>query len=180
MIRTLKNTALNFGLGLFLVGQFGFAIADSSVVATQATPSLAPPKAINLFFCPSVMSLKKDPVAMTWATPDHQWKSYGTSFETRLTQFWGAQWSGAVVGQMTCIYHAEDKTTFPVMLIYHALTLEPHTGKWGSNLGGYKNCVARDPNDCPFQVRLRPTEQNIFEQVDDLKNTSNSGSTSGS
>jgi hypothetical protein len=180
MIRSLKNTALKLWLGLFFVGQLSCAIADTAAATTQTTPSPAAQKPRNLFFCPPASSLKKDPVAMTWATPDHQWKSYGTSFETSLTQFWGAQWSGVVVGQLTCIYHAEEKTTFPVMLIYHALTLEPHTGKWSSNLGGFKNCVARDPNDCPFQVRLRPSEKNFFDQVDDLKNTPNSGSTPGS
>jgi hypothetical protein len=132
-----------------------------SLAATQAPA--------NLFFCPDAHSLVKDPTQMTWSTPDKQWKSYGTSFETNLTEFWGAQWNGTVIGQITCIYHAAEKSSFPVLLIYHALTLEPHSGQWTPNLGGFRNCYSHNKMDCPFQVRLQPKEQNIYDEAESLK-----------
>lgn len=134
-------------------------------------------KAKNRFFCPPISALKKDPLQLTWSAKGG-WKSYSTSFVTKVTQFWGAQWNGTNVGQITCIYHGMPKTSFPVLLVFHTLAHEPKTGNkesnWSKNLGGYRNCASKNPKKCPFKVQLKSKEKNIYQEAEDLKLNSNS------
>ena len=124
----------------------------------------------HLFFCPTIKDLKKstDPNKLTWSAPNG-WKSFEASFVNKIGTFLGAQWVGANVGQMTCIYHGVVKTSFPVLLIYKTLTLAPKGDKWSKDLGGYQNCKSSQQKDCPFQIRLRPKQNDIYEEVEKLK-----------
>lgn len=138
------------------------------LLPSTSTPQNTAPR--NLFFCPPISALTKnpDPTKWNWTAPGG-WKSYGISFVPQIKEFDGAQWNGVDVGQLTCIYKGQEKTYFPILLVYHALTLEPTSGKWSKNLGGYRNCMSFNQNDCPFQVRLKPQQQNIYNQLQQFK-----------
>ena len=105
---------------------------------------------------------------MTWKDK-LGFKSYNQSFANALKFFIGAQWTGANVGQITCIYKGDDENTFPVLLIYHTLALEPKGANWGSNMGGYRNCAAKQQKNCPFIIRLKPKQQDIYQEAEKLK-----------
>lgn len=162
-----------------LITFFASVVAFTNTIAQQGNhndPSHKPTK--NIFFCPAISALKKDPQKLTWSVGDN-WKSHDTSFISKVTEFLGAQWNGVKVGQITCVYKGIPKTAFPILLIYNTLTLEPHprkwnkkiVAKWGKNLGGYRNCVARNQKNCPFQVHLRPPHKNIFKELEKFKSS---------
>lgn len=127
-------------------------------------------KVKNIFFCPDAHLLKKDPKALTWSAPGG-WKSYEISFASNIKKFIGAQWNGARVGQITCVYQGLEASSFPVLLVFHTLTLEPNNGKWSKNLGGYRNCISTQQKDCPFQMQLKPKSGNIYQEAEELKST---------
>lgn len=143
------------------------------------------PKTGNLIFCPPPTALKKHPVKMNWTAYGGIWKSYHSSFVNKVDKFLGAQWNGATVGQITCVYQGEPQESFPVLLVFHILSQEPHTGKWkliikgkatqeitskwSKNLGGIRNCVASDPKKCPFQVLQKPKQGDIYQEAEQLK-----------
>ncbi len=132
---------------------------------------------VKIFFCPAISSIKKNLSERTWSAPGG-WKSYDMSFMTHITSFTGAQWNGATVGQITCVYQGIPKTAFPVLLVYHTLALEPSPGQWtkkiksvwGKNQGGYRNCFSKSQLNCPFKVRLKSQQDNIYQGLENLKN----------
>lgn len=114
--------------------------------------------------CPNVADLvppdmnAKDQ-RMFWYAPGG-WKS-NTSFETQVTQYLGAQWTGAVVGVVICIYQTAGNTNFPLTLQNNKLMQAPTGGRWivsqekkqdptTQAIQNISNCVSTDPNDCPF------------------------------
>lgn len=131
-------------------------------------------KVKNLFFCPQIKHINKDPVTLTWNAAGG-WKSFDQSFAVKLKTFLGAQWSGARVGQIICLYQGANPSTFPVQLVFHTLTYSPQGGEWSKNLGGYKNCKSPTrgvtQTDCPFKMRLKPKRSNIIKEAESLKNT---------
>lgn len=142
------------------------ATPSTTSLNTQPTAAIAQ----NLFLCPPITALKKNPDPHYWNwTASGGWKSYGISFVTQIKEFAGAQWTGTNVGQLTCVYKGTQVTDFPILLIYHALTLEPSGGKWTQNLGGYRNCLSLNQVDCAFKVRLKPQQQNIYQQLQNFK-----------
>ena len=122
----------------------------------------------NQFHCPANDKLVKDPDKMTWNAPGG-WKSFNESFVNEVGNFLGAQWRGTNVGQITCVYQGKIKTNFPVLLYFQTLTHIPTGGKWGKNLGGYRNCISNEQKDCPFQIRVKPSDTDILEEAKQLK-----------
>lgn len=137
-----------------------------SIAATQ-TPAVTT-IAKNVVFCPTSNSLKKDPQTKTWSAQQGLWKSYEISFVDKVGQFLGAQWAGANVGQLTCIYQGNNKNTFPILLIYHTIVYAPSSGRWSPNLGGYANCKSELQQDCPFRTRLQSSNEDVNQQLDQM------------
>lgn len=123
---------------------------------------------IKTVICPPISALKKDPVKQTWSAPGG-FKSYDLSFVTSITDFLGAQWRGATVGQLTCVYKGLPKNSFNVLLAYHTLGYEPSGGRWGANLGGYRNCISRKQKHCLFNVAVKSKTGNIYQDIENLK-----------
>jgi len=142
-------------------------------LAAANPPSPPTKKMKNLFFCPPSNTLKKNPKTMTWSSQHGNYKSYAMSFATELDKFLGAQWVGANVGQITCIYSPKLKTAFRVMLIFHTLThqptYQPKKNRWSKNLGGYFNCVSFKRKDCPFKMVLKGPSTDIYKEAEQLK-----------
>jgi hypothetical protein len=126
-------------------------------------------QATKTVVCPDPKDLVKNPKNMTWSANHKLWKSFNLSFVNKVSTLLGAQWHGEGVGQITCLYQGKDKTSFPIMLIYHIFVLEPHAASWGKNLGGYRNCKSNDPAECPFTVRLKPGKVDIFKEAEKLR-----------
>jgi len=101
------------------------------------------------FNCPPLSALTQDPQTHSWSA-EGGWKTYTSSFALNVQQFLGAQWQGNQVGTLFCLYQSSDKMTFPIKLQYNHLVEVPNGAHWGKDLGGYKNCVAPNPSDCPF------------------------------
>lgn len=135
-------------------------------------------------FCPHIAQVTKNPITQKWKaqTKDGTWKSYQPSFATNLTQFIGAQWVGEGVGQVTCVYKAEQRFTMegnltiqpalPVTLVFHTLTFQPKKGKWKHSAHGVYNCYAYDKKDCPFKINIQQQTKNIYQEAESLKSTS--------
>ena len=126
------------------------------------------PKNTSVFFCPDINAIKKTPEGF-WTAEQGRWKSYGISLITTLSTFLGAQWNGQTVGQLTCVYRGKPASSFPLLLIFHVLALEPSGHQWQKNQGGYRNCASHDPKECPFTIRLKPVEKDPYEEAEQLK-----------
>lgn len=132
-------------------------------------------------FCPHINQAKKNQITQKWKaqTKAGTWKSYQTSFATDLTQFIGAQWTGVGVGQVTCVYRAEQRFTIegnltiqpalPVLLVFHTLTFQPTKGKWKHSGHGVYNCYSYHKQNCPFKIRIQKHTQNIYQEAESLK-----------
>jgi hypothetical protein len=140
----------------------------SVALATFPLLTLAEKAAVTTRICPPTSAMSKDAVKNTWSSPGG-FKSYDISFVTKLTKFLGAQWRGAAVGQVTCVYKGEPKNSFNVLLVYNTLAYEPASNNWGQNLGGYRNCIARKREHCPFNVVVKKKNGDIYKQIEQLK-----------
>ncbi len=129
-------------------------------------------KVKNIFYCPAIQSIKKNNKTLNWYAPGG-YKSYETSFASKVTSFLGAQWVGANVGQITCVYHSQQHSTFPILLVFHTLTYQPKSGRWSKNLGGYFNCKSHKQKDCPFSVRLQSKPKDLYQEIEKLKTDPN-------
>lgn len=142
----------------------------------------------NVGYCPLITEITKDPTVGDWKAQTHigAWKSRHLSFANKITGFTGAQWNGANVGQITCIYSAEQiyndnnqrgvQQSFPVLLQYGTLTYVPAGGKWHRRKQGRYNCRARsaadlpfDQSSCPFHVRMQKASGDIYQEAEELK-----------
>lgn len=132
----------------------------------------------RVVLCPPITDLVKNPETRTWSAP-HGWKSYEMSFVDKITQFSGAQWRGTNVGQIFCVYRGELATSFPILLAYNVLAFAPQNGKWSENLGGYANCETPNTADCPFVIRIKQEEEDLYKQVEQLKRTTPTSGTPG-
>lgn len=122
----------------------------------------------NQFCCPPISTLTKSSTDNTWSATS-RWVSHDISFVNTIAFFLGAQWQGANVGQVTCIYHGQDENSFPVLLTFNTLTYEPTVPKWGNNQGGYRNCVSNNTAGCPFQLRLAPANNSVEQEAESIK-----------
>lgn len=128
--------------------------------------------------CPAPSQLKKDPKTQVWffgkTLKNADFKSYDLSFAKQITSFVGAQWQGENVGTITCIYQPADKYTFTVIVSFGHLVKEPTQGLWGSNQGGYRNCVAAAGKpltlaDCAFMPMVKNAPVDIYQQLNNMK-----------
>ncbi|MCX7120425.1 MAG: T4SS-associated protein EirA [Gammaproteobacteria bacterium] len=146
--------------------------------------AIASTQSISLL-CPHPAQAKKstDPTKSNWIaeTKQGKWKSYDSSFATKLTQFVGAQWTGENIGQITCIYDSEQdftlqgqavsQKTLPVLLVFHILAFQPAGGKWKHIGHGVYNCYSLKRSDCSFKINMRPKAGNIMQEAESLKST---------
>lgn len=141
----------------------------SLLVAFLLLPSFALGETkILTVYCPPISALTKDPLTKTWAAPGG-FKSYDLSFVDSITGFLGAQWQGASVGQVTCVYTGLPEKSFNVLLVSNVMSFEPSTLSWGKNMGGYRNCLSRRRNQCPFTVAVKPKQDDIYQEIEKLK-----------
>lgn len=127
----------------------------------------APPP--NLALCPPIKSLSKNDKTNTWSAEQGQWKSYELSFVDKIKNFVGAQWTGANVGQVTCVYRGASSSAFPILLVFHTLTYVPKDGKWSKDLGGYRNCKSLQRKECPFLIRIKSKSENVIDEAKSLR-----------
>lgn len=134
-------------------------------------------------FCPHISQIQKNQMTQKWGLKvvGGAWKSYQTSFATDLTQFLGAQWTGVGLGQVTCIYKAEQRFTIegkptiqpalPVTLAFNVMVLQPTKGKWERipHAHGVYNCYAIERADCPFKIHTQQLTQDIYQEAESLK-----------
>lgn len=156
-----------------------FLLSWTGIASAGGPDTGVPPQPVqNIFYCPPVTALTKDPTSRTWSATNG-WKSYDLSFVDKITRFSGAQWRGTNVGQILCIYRGALDTDFPIILAYKILTYVPQGGKWSNNLGGYANCESPSQADCPFSIRLQQQQEDIYQQAEQLKRSGSSSSSVG-
>ena len=163
---------------------FADPVSSSGVVPSSVPVSSSGSQTSNALptaFCPDISDIKSNPAKGNWVakTKAGFWKSYHQSFATDLTQFVGAQWVGEKVGQVTCIYNSEQRftmqgqqqiqQTLPVLLVFNTLSIHPSGGKWTHPKKGLHNCNSTQQSDCPFQVNVKPSEGNILQEAEALK-----------
>jgi hypothetical protein len=156
---------------------FFTVMASYGVIAQAQQPKKAEPNS----FCPKISDIKKDTVTQKWSaqTADGTWKSYHTSFASNLTQFLGAQWNGELVGQLTCVYGAQQRFTeegsdviqpaLPVLLVFYALTFEPKGFKWKRVQMGVHNCYSFRQKNCPFKIHIQKQVGDLYQEAESLK-----------
>lgn len=173
-------------LAMLLQGMaFAVTAAEPASQTSEQTEAAPVAKATEgMSFCPDISQIQKNQITVKWEaqTKDGTWKSYQTSFATNLTQFVGAQWAGEAVGQVTCIYKAEQRFTMqgnltiqpalPVLLVFHTLTFQPTIGKWKHVSEGVYNCYAFDKEDCPFKMNVQKQTENVLQEAESLKTSS--------
>ena len=127
----------------------------------------------NIMQCPAVSALHKDPQKMTWSAQG-DWRGFEQSFAGHIQKFLGVQWQGVNVGNVVCLYAAQEKIAFPIMLHFNRLVFLPthRLGKWGKKSKGYTNCKSNRPKDCRFMVRTPKKTMNIYQEASELKGMS--------
>ena len=160
--------SLSLLLPSFSFGETAFDNDNPEI--TTITTANGPAKAAILH-CPNVESLTFDSDQMTWSAPN-DFKSFNTSFEKKVKSFLGAQWTGAGLGQIFCVYSGDDKFGIPIVLAHNVISLEPKpsdNNSWGEKKGNYYNCVSNEPKNCPFLVRVKAPEKTLSEEFDSIK-----------
>ena len=136
----------------------------------ESTPTTDSPSNTVAVLCPQPNKLTFDQDSKIWSAPDG-FKSFNTSFVTKISSFVGAQWSGAGSGQVFCVYSSKEQLSFPVVLFYNTIVLEPQPSEnssWNKKQG-YLNCISHEPEKCAFFVRTKPVEETFAEQFNDIK-----------
>lgn len=186
MKKTLVILILSVALLVIVWHRSVFADTTQSVATTQQ------------IFCPQINDLKQNSSKGTWEaqmqvgpttqigstmkTQTVSWKSYDRSFATNITKFIGAQWTGADVGQLTCIYNSEQtftmegkpsvQPTLPILLVFHTLTFQPtieKTARWKHVSYGVYNCYSFKQSDCPYKMNVKQSAGNIYQEAEALK-----------
>ncbi len=146
------------------------ALAADTTVPDANTPTVLPQGALT---CPAATALKRDPSNLKWYAgktyANTDFKSYDTSFATKISGFLGAQWQGVKVGNIQCVYKPVTANTFPVVIDFGVLTAEPSASAWGNNKNGYRNCLSENPQDCYFVPLRKSPQQNPYQQLEELK-----------
>lgn len=116
--------------------------------------------------CPKISDLSKDD-QMIWHGKGG-WHSYASSFANRADKFLGAQWVGVKLGTLFCLYKG-DLQTFTIDLQYPGMAQSPEYKKWSKDLGGYKNCVSSNLEDCAFKPEKKESKGTLYQQLDSIK-----------
>lgn len=138
-------------------------LVTASLLMLNSAVSLA-----ALLQCPPPGALVRDPKTLLWSTPQGDWKSYAPSFSKHANVFLGAQWQGVKVGNLFCLYQG-DAMTFTISMQFYALVEEPNAGKWEANVNGIRNCHSAQAADCAFVPVQQAPEQDINQQLQQLK-----------
>lgn len=157
----MKQNSITFILAISLALSSPLAMA-----ADKASPGGAQQPMKKGYYCPPIDKLHKTSKKV-WIAPGG-WRSFTTSFVETVAHFYGAQWSGAKIGQLTCIYKGKDASSFPILLVFHKLTFAPLGGKWQAE-DTKINCYSRDRRECAFQVPTPPKQEDIFKALEHAK-----------
>jgi hypothetical protein len=123
---------------------------------------------LKIYYCPNPTELIK--AGLYWGTATGDWKSYSESFDNSIVSFAGAQWIGINVGKMICIYKGNLNLSFPITIQNDVLSQAPSGGRWGKDLGGYRNCRSNNIADCPFAVKIESIDmRQIYKSLDFFK-----------
>jgi hypothetical protein len=121
--------------------------------------------------CPTPDVLVKQ--ELFWSAPQG-WVSFSESFDTRITQFVKAEWIGVNVGKIICIYKGDKKFGFPIALEqkHNEIAPIPVGYRWGTDLGGYKECLSNNVKDCPFLFEKAKEVGDVYEGLNFFKGKS--------
>lgn len=157
---------------LFFLQSFPLAIQAN--VGKFSVLSLSKQKRTRLSkYCPHPSQLAKNAQSQ-WHGPDG-WKSDRMSFVDQIKTFAGAQWQGADLGEVVCLYQGEQGT-FPIDLHRSEdLVLRPDGQTyWMLDKSGARfYCSVADVNKCPiiFQkdvIKSMPAK-NIYDTLKNIK-----------
>ncbi|HAG61416.1 MAG: hypothetical protein CMF55_04995 [Legionellales bacterium] len=170
----LKSIFLSFSLLLPLLTLGETLIDNDNPDITTITTADGPAKAAVLH-CPNTQSLTFDSDTKTWSAPN-DFKSFNTSFVNTAQSFLGAQWTGAGLGQIFCVYSGPDSgpdiVTLPIVLAHNVISREPKPSddnSWGKKQANHYNCISNDPIKCPFLVRVKAPEKTLDEEFNLIK-----------
>jgi hypothetical protein len=159
------------------IKQSAIQLVLAALTSGWASMALASTK---LTTCPLITQINKNQMNH-WGTKDANFRSYTTSFANELAQFIGAQWQGATVGHVVCIYKTKGNDTFPVVLNFNQLVYEPiglptaNPTRWHAAHPNHQlyNCPSHHVGDCPFVVRSTPKATNIYQDALNLRKEAN-------
>lgn len=144
--------------------------AYSGIVVADSKPQQ------EIYYCPKVTDLVKS-TSNHWGTPDGNFRNFDTSLATGLKRFVGAQWQGANLGYVTCVYQPNNPNLFYITVLFNKLTYQPSTSKksnWTkSQKGPWYNCMSNDTKDCPFKIRPATKQGDLYQEAEQLKQESN-------
>lgn len=126
-------------------------------------------------YCPAIKDIFKSK-QNHWGTANGNFRNFETSFAQQLDKFVGAQWQGANLGYVTCVYKPHDPNLFYVTLLFNKLTYQPSTDKtqWTqSKQGSWMNCYSEDPKSCPFIIQPKPKKQDVYKEAERLRQEAN-------
>ena len=142
---------------------------DNPVIIT--IPTADGPTKVAILHCPTTESLTYDTDTMMWSAPN-DFKSFNTSFVEQAQTFLGAQWTGAGLGQIFCVYAGPDKLALPIVLAQNVISFEPKPSddnSWGEKQGNHYNCISKNSINCPFFVKIKVPEQTLDEEFNSIK-----------
>lgn len=109
-----------------------------------------------------------------WEKPPY-WKSYQTSLSPEVGRFVGAQWTGAAIGNLFCLYNTDSDTSFPNQVTFSWLVEMPRDKIWVESKSEEKketttiNCVSRKIEDCVFAVKIKTKDpRSLIDQAAEL------------
>lgn len=126
--------------------------------------------------CPPINKVYKS-TQNHWGTSDANFRSHTLSFANKLDTFLGAQWQGATLGHIICLYKPHENkntgTLFTVILTFNQLVYEPvnltHWQPAKKTSSQLYNCVSRDVKHCAFVVRPAPIKTDIYNEALQLR-----------
>ncbi|PHQ82304.1 MAG: hypothetical protein COB66_00535 [Coxiella sp. (in: Bacteria)] len=131
------------------------------------------------FTCPPISKVLKTE-SNYWGTRDNNFRNFETSFAVHLDKFLGAQWQGATLGQVSCVYKPHKPGLFFVTLLFNKLTYTPNTGLWKkADKGSLYNCHSNNVTDCRFSTRPKPPKVDIYKVAEQLRGDANPYSNPG-
>ena len=149
-------------------------IVLAGLASSSSLAYAQPPKQLTRY-CPAVKDIVKSK-QNHWGTAGGNFRNFQTSFAKKLDKFVGAQWQGANLGYITCVYKPHDASLFYITLLFNKLTYQPSTDKtkWvKSKKGPWFNCHFEDQKQCPFIIRPEPQKQDVYKEAESLRQEAN-------
>lgn len=154
-----------------ILGLYLGLLTLSSLAADDSTQP-----AVKYTTCPPIDKIYKSS-ENHWGTSDANFRSHTLSFANHLTHFLGAQWQGATLGHIICLYKPKDKqnkgSIFPVVLTFNKLVYEPaNLTNWrtsNTTSNQLYNCIGKKVSDCKFIVRPHAANVDIYQEALQLR-----------